>query len=105
MKSVAIAGTGLIGASFGLALRKAGFHGPLVGVSSARAIEEALAIGAIDRSATLAEAAAEADLIFLAQPIGRILDTIRHLDPLVRSGALVTDAGSRSEEHTSELQS
>ena len=32
--------------------------------------------------------------MFLSQTIGRILDTIRHLDPLVRPGALVTDAGS-----------
>jgi prephenate dehydrogenase len=94
MNSVAIVGTGLIGASFGLALRKAGFDGPITGVSSERAIADALAVGAIDRSASLAEAAAGADLIFLAQPIGRILDTIRHLDPLVRPGVMVTDAGS-----------
>jgi prephenate dehydrogenase len=94
MKSLAIIGTGLIGASFGLAVRKAGFDGPIVGVSSPRAIEEALAAGAIDRPATLAEACAAADLVFLAQPIGRILDTIRHVDPLVRPEALVTDAGS-----------
>ena len=94
MKSLAIVGTGLIGASFGLAVRKAGFDGPIVGVSSPRAIEDALAAGAIDRSATLAEACAAADMVFLAQPIGRILDTIRYLDPLVRPEALVTDAGS-----------
>jgi prephenate dehydrogenase len=57
-------------------------------------VAEALAVGAIDRAAPLAEAAAECDLLFLAQPIGRILDTIRHLNPLVRPHALVTDAGS-----------
>jgi prephenate dehydrogenase len=94
MKSVAIIGTGLIGASFGLGLRKAGFTGAILGVSSPGAIAEALLAGAIDRGAPLSEAAAECDLIFLAQPIGRILDTIRHLDPLVREDALVTDAGS-----------
>ncbi len=94
MKSVAIIGTGLIGASFGLALRKAGFAGPIVGVSSPAALADALAAKAIDRSASLADAAAECDLLFLAQPIGRILDTIRHLNPLVRPEALVTDAGS-----------
>jgi prephenate dehydrogenase len=32
--------------------------------------------------------------VFLSQTIGRILDTLRHLDPLVQPGALVTDAGS-----------
>ena len=94
MKQVTIVGTGLIGASFGLALREAGFDGPIVGVSSPRAIADAVAAGAIDRGAPLDDAVAEADLVFLSQAIGRILDTIRHLDPLLKPGALVTDAGS-----------
>jgi prephenate dehydrogenase len=94
MKTLAIVGTGLIGASFGLAVRKAGFTGPILGVSSPAALAGAAGVGAIDRGASLSEAAAEADLVFLAQPIGRILDTIRRLDPLVRPDALVTDAGS-----------
>jgi len=94
MNHVAIVGTGLIGASFGLALRKSGFTGAITGVSSPRAIADAMAAGAIDRGASLAEAAGQADLVFLSQTIGRILDTIRHLDALVQPGALVTDAGS-----------
>jgi len=94
MQQVAIIGTGLIGASFGLALRRRGFAGPIVGVSSARAIADAVAAGAVDRGAPLAEAVASADLVFLSQAIGRILDTIRHLDPLLSPGALVTDVGS-----------
>ncbi|MGA2149182.1 MAG: prephenate dehydrogenase [Bryobacteraceae bacterium] len=94
MKQVTIIGTGLIGASFGLALRRAGFDGAILGVSSPAALSDALACGAIDRGAPLAEAVAAADLVFLSQAIGRILDTIRHLGPLVKPGALVTDAGS-----------
>ena len=94
MNNVAIVGTGLIGASFGLALRRAGFDGSILGVSSAGAIESAVAVGAIDRGAPLAEAVADADLVFLSQTIGRILDTVRHLNPLLKDGALVTDAGS-----------
>jgi len=94
MRNVAIVGTGLIGASFGLGLRNAGFDGSIVGVSSERALAEALASGAIERGAPLADAVADADLIFLSQTIGRIMDTIRHLDPLLKPGALVTDAGS-----------
>jgi prephenate dehydrogenase len=94
VKNVAIIGTGLIGASFGLALRQAGFEGAIVGVSSPRALADATAAGAIDRGAPLADAVPQADLVFLSPTIGRILDTIRHLDPLVRPGALVTDAGS-----------
>jgi prephenate dehydrogenase len=33
-------------------------------------------------------------LIYLAQPVGRILDTLHHVDALVRAEALITDAGS-----------
>ena len=94
MKTVAIAGVGLIGASFGLALRKAGFDGAILGVSSARSIEQALERGALDRGASLEEAAGSADLIFLSQPIFGIVETLGRLDSLVRPGALVTDAGS-----------
>lgn len=98
MNTVAIVGTGLIGASFGLALREAGFTGTILGVSSERATADAIAAGAIDRGLPLAEAVPQADLVFLSQTIGRILDTIRHLDPLLRPGALVTDAGSTKTE-------
>ena len=84
----------MIGASFGLALRRAGFDGEIVGVSSPRAAESALDAGAIDRIAPLADGVGKADLIFLSSTIGRILDAVRHLAPLVRPDALVTDAGS-----------
>jgi prephenate dehydrogenase len=94
MQHIVIVGTGLIGSSFGLALRKAGFTGAITGVSSPPAIADAIAAGAIDRGAPLSSAVPEAGLVFLSQTIGRILDTIRHLDPLLRPGTLVTDAGS-----------
>jgi prephenate dehydrogenase len=94
MQHIVIVGTGLIGSSFGLALRKAGFTGAITGVSSPPAIADAIAAGAIDRGASLEAAVPEAELVFLSQTIGRILDTIRRLDPLLRPGTLVTDAGS-----------
>src|SRR5258708_10710182 len=94
MHTVAIIGVGLIGGSFGLALKKAGFTGTIVGVSSEATLKAALARGAIDEAAPLADAARGADLIYLSQPIGRILDTLHHLDTLVNSAALITDAGS-----------
>ena len=94
MRKVAIVGVGLIGGSFGLALRKAGFPGSIVGVSSPRSLEPALERGAIDRGATLEEAASTADLVFLSQPISGILETLRKLGPMVRRDTLVTDAGS-----------
>ena len=92
MKTVAIAGVGLIGGSFALALRKTGFAGRILGVSSERTIAEALRLGVIDEGVSLERAEAEADLIYLAQPILQILDVLTRLKP--KAGALVTDAGS-----------
>ena len=47
---------------------------------------------AIDAGVEPEEACRRADLIYLSQPIGRIMDTLRHIHP--KKGALVTDAGS-----------
>jgi prephenate dehydrogenase len=94
METVAIFGVGLMGGSFGLALRKAGFRGSILGVSSDSTIHAAMDRGAIDRGATCEEAAGVADLLYLAQPIGHIIDSLHHLDALVRPDALITDAGS-----------
>lgn len=94
METVVIAGVGLIGGSFGLALKSAGFRGRVIGVSSPQTIGKALRRGAIDEGSSLEEAAPRADLIYLAGPIRAILDTIPKLDGLARPGALVTDAGS-----------
>jgi prephenate dehydrogenase len=104
LKSVGIIGVGLIGGSFGLALRKAGFEGPILGVSSARSIDQAVERGAIDRGVTLEEAAGVCDVLFLAQPISGIIETLRKLDPLVREGTLVTDAGSTKQAIVSEAE-
>lgn len=92
MQTVAIFGVGLIGGSFGLALRSAGFTGEILGVSSEKTIAKAVELRAIDAGVTVDEACSRADLIYLSQPIGRIMDTLRHLRP--KGGALVTDAGS-----------
>lgn len=94
MQTVVIAGVGLIGGSFALALRQAGFAGRILGVSSERTIRQALELHVIDAGATLEAACAQADLVYLAGPIHSILDLIPRLDVLVRPGVLITDAGS-----------
>jgi prephenate dehydrogenase len=91
---VTIAGVGLIGGSFGLALRQAGFEGRIIGVSSPRTVKAALERAAIHEALPLAEAAAQSDVVFLAQPIETILETLGELDRHVRPGTLITDAGS-----------
>jgi len=94
MQTVAIVGVGLIGGSFGLALKSAGFQGEVIGVSSPASIQSALERGAIDRAACFSEAVLEADLVYLALPISGILNSLRQLRDLVREDALITDCGS-----------
>lgn len=94
MKTVAIFGVGLIGGSFALALRKAGFAGRILGVSSPEATQRALELNVIDAAPALEVAAREADLIYLAEPILRIIDCMPKIAPFLQPGTLVTDAGS-----------
>lgn len=94
MKTVAIFGVGLIGGSFALALRQAGFCGRIIGVSSDETIRTALALHVIDEALPPERAAAQADLLYLAQPIHRIIDSLAELNTWVKPQALITDAGS-----------
>jgi prephenate dehydrogenase len=94
METVAIFGVGLIGGSFALALRKAGFRGRIIGVSSDLTIRAALDRQVIEDALPAREAAAQADLLYLAQPIHKIADCLADLNTWVKPGALITDAGS-----------
>jgi len=103
MKSVLIIGTGLIGASVGLALRQAGFSGSITGIdASGGELKEAETSGAIDRAARSPdehrEAIAAADVIVLAVPVLAILQWMQTLAPQLKAGQLVTDAGSTKSE-------
>jgi len=94
MQNVAIVGVGLIGGSFGLALRRAGFDGRIVGVSSPQTIRTAIERGAVHDGADLASAVAGADLVFLSSPISVIVEQLGAVDENARPGTLITDAGS-----------
>lgn len=99
MNSVAIVGTGLIGASIGLALREAGFTGAITGIdASGDELATAHGIGAIDHAARSPEqhraAIEQADVIVLAVPVLGIMDWMKQIAPLLREGQLVTDVGS-----------
>jgi prephenate dehydrogenase len=105
MERVLIIGTGLIGASTGLALRSAGFAGRIDGwdVSSLERTAAAQ-MGAIDAAAASIEAALElartADVIVLAVPVLAIKDWMQRLAPVVHTGQLITDVGSTKLEIT-----
>lgn len=97
MKRVAIVGTGLIGASVGLALKRAGFAGTIVGWdANAAELEAAVGVGAIDEALANRDAliADFADVFVLAVPVLPILDWMQKLAPVLKESQLVTDVGS-----------
>jgi prephenate dehydrogenase len=99
MERVFIIGTGLIGASTGLALRAAGFAGRIDGWdASSLELAAAVQMGAIDGRASNHDDAVElarlADVIVLAVPVLAIKDWMQRLAPVLRAGQLVTDVGS-----------
>ena len=98
IERIAIVGTGLIGASIGLALRRAGFSGSIVGVDASRhEAEQALSSGAIDRWVSSADGlnvCRDADLIVLAVPVLGIMDWLGRLGTTLGPQHLVTDVGS-----------
>lgn len=99
MDSVTIVGTGLIGASIGLALREAGFAGPIIGIdASGDELQAALASGAIDSAARTPELHRAAldcsDVILLAVPVLAIQHWMQQIAPHLRADQLVTDTGS-----------
>jgi prephenate dehydrogenase len=99
IETVAIAGVGLIGSSFALALRRrAGFRGRIVGVSRPEYLEKAVAAGVIDQGVSLEEAASTADFLYLSSSITRIIEMLADLDGMARPGLVVTDAGSTKEQ-------
>ena len=94
-RRVAIIGAGLIGGSWGLALKRAGFHGIRVGCDRAEVLAKAITSGAIDEAQeTLRRAAAGADLLILAAPVGTILRLLPEVKAVVSPGVLITDTGS-----------
>jgi prephenate dehydrogenase len=91
-KTVALIGTGLIGGSIGLALRRAGFLVRGVDHDLVRA-DAALETGAVDELAPdLAAAVATADLTVVAVPVGAVAGLV--VEALDAGAALVTDVGS-----------
>ena len=93
---IAILGTGLLGASVGLALREAGFTGKIVGWNrSAEGGETALAMRAVDAlEDDPIEAARRSDITLLCVPIYATLDFMEKLARVLGPEQLVTDVGS-----------
>lgn len=94
-RRAAVIGTGLIGGSFALALRQ---HFPAttrVGFDRKDVLERVIVRGAIQESASdLDSAVRDADLIYIALPVGAAIESLAAIARAARPDALVTDACS-----------
>ncbi|MCW8906152.1 MAG: prephenate dehydrogenase/arogenate dehydrogenase family protein [Sedimenticola sp.] len=96
IRRLAVIGVGLIGGSLARALRAAGEVGEIVGCGRGRAnLERARELGVIDRyTHDVAEAVKDADMVFLAVPLGAMRETFAAIKGHLAEDAVITDGGS-----------
>jgi prephenate dehydrogenase len=98
-KKVAIVGTGLIGGSIGLAIKKERLAQEVVGVSRHKKnLALAKKRGAIDRGSQDIDIVKNADLVVLATPVDTIMSLAPKIPRLIADTAVVTDVGSTKKE-------
>ncbi len=97
---IVIVGPGLIGASFALAVKSAGYAGLVVGIARTReTLDEAKAVGAIDAAYedldhAFAPRHTDDELVVIGVPLGAFASVFKQLAPHERPGRVLTDLGS-----------
>ncbi len=96
IRKLVIIGVGLIGGSLARALREQGAVGEIVGCGRGKEnLEKAVELGVIDRyTHDAGEAVKDADMIFLAVPLGAMAATFAAIKPHLADDAIMTDGGS-----------
>lgn len=104
--TVAIVGVGLIGGSIGLALRRRELARHVIGIGRrAASLRAAKRVGAVTATTLdLAKGAAQAELVVVCTPVGRIVDDVIAAAAASQSGCLITDAGSTKAEIVAALE-
>jgi len=101
---VAIVGTGLIGGSIALAIKKMGLSDEVVGVSRHKKnLLLAKRRGAIDAGSQALDIIRDADLLILATPVNTIIGLTPKIAKIVKRECIVTDVGSTKKEIVSIL--
>lgn len=99
IRQITIIGTGLIGGSFGLALKAKGFRGKIVGCDRKDILANAKRKRAIDTGISdPLEASRGSDVVLLAVPVGGIIELIGKLASHLPPDTLLTDVGSTKSE-------
>ncbi|MFZ5502981.1 MAG: prephenate dehydrogenase [Pseudomonadota bacterium] len=93
---IVVFGTGLIGGSFALALRRADAVGEVVGFGRTLAtLQQARQLGIIDRiGQDIAAEVCDADIVLLATPVGQMAELMARIAPYLGAQTRVTDGGS-----------
>jgi len=95
IRQITIIGTGLIGGSLALALRRKKFAGRIVGCDREGTLERARMRGAIDHgSVEPGDAVRGSQVVVLATPVLAICDLIERIGPVLPAKAFLTDVGS-----------
>jgi prephenate dehydrogenase len=96
IQTLAIIGVGLIGGSLALALKEKGAVGKVIGTGrNEDNLKLAQSLGIVDSWTTaLTDAVKDADVVLLAVPMGAYEGVLRTIAPVLKKGAIVTDAGS-----------
>lgn len=95
IRQITIIGTGLIGGSLALALRKKKFAGRIIGCDREATLDKARGRGAIDAGTTNpSDAVRGSQVVVLATPVLAIVDLIDRLGPVLPAKTLLTDVGS-----------
>jgi len=101
---IAVVGTGLIGGSIALAVKKRKLARVVIGVSRRKqSLILAKNTGAIDRGSQDISIIRDADFVILATPVSTILKSARQISRIVKPGCIICDVGSTKQEIVSKL--
>lgn len=94
-KTVGIIGTGLIGGSFALALKRAGLCERVIAAGRQQStLLNAKVLGVIDEAVSMEYLAQHAELIYIAVPVKAFSKVLQQLTPHLSEQAIVCDGGS-----------
>ena len=104
-RKVVIVGTGLIGGSLALAIKRKGLAQKVVGISRHRKnLLLAKKKGAIDSLSQEISVVKDADLVVLATPVHAIIDLAAKISRHISKDCLVSDVGSTKKEIVKRLE-
>jgi len=103
---IAIVGTGLLGASIGLAVRRAWTGCRIVGIGRRQeTLDSAKRLGAVDEtSLTIAGGVGGCELVILCTPVGRITEQVFGVAEATDSAPIITDVGSTKQAICGEVE-